>query len=382
MHVLTAHLMWRILNIVGSARWLSTALVTVFLVLGAGGESPGVPVRIYRPAALGALLIALRPHLGGGGVAGIAGLLVIGAATSGTVLPLFLPVAVIVWRGHGWQKLLVALGIPVLAYLAWYFFIAGPNGNDVLRAGGVEILLVPQYMGFMFVEGLGRLIPLPYIGAVAVALIGVWILKSLGRKLSLTTLAAIALVGAGVVFAAITGYSRWGTTLQSASSGRYVYFLYVVLAAAVALMVTRAVRSSGPRLLLALGLIAFVGVYNLGTLITTARADAAREHFGQQAISAGLAMAEQFPQEVDAGASPEPVYVTLPISALQVLHERDGLTTIAFSPEAWLTALVNLGVEVSPRPNLPTALRSTREQSLRRARSWLRTELVRCGSPR
>jgi hypothetical protein len=350
-HILAAHLLWRVMNRVGSAPWISTAVVAVFLVLGAGAENLlwGFQYGYIGAIAcgLGAVLLALRPRLGAGGAAGIAALLVIGAATSGTALPLFLPVALVVWRTHGWQRLVISVGIPVLAYLTWYLAIAGPNGNAVFRARGEEILFVPQYMGFMFVEGLGRLIPLPYIGAVVVALIGLWILRSLGRKLSSGMLAAVGLVGSGVVFAALTGYSRWGTSLASASSDRYVYFLFVALAAVVGLMVTGAVRASGARLLLALGLVAFVGVYNLGELVTTARSDAARENFGHQAISAGIALAEQFPSRIDQDASPEPTYVTPSISALQTLHDQDGLPVIEFSPEARLTALVNLGVTVA-----------------------------------
>ncbi|MFK4836163.1 hypothetical protein ACI3KY_10580 [Microbacterium sp. ZW T2_14] len=350
-HVIAAHLLWRLLNRVGSARWVSTGLVAVFLVLGAGAENLlwGFQFGYIGAIAcgLGAVLIALRPGLGVGGVAGVTALLLVGAATSGTALPLFVPVALVVWRMHGWRKLMITVGVPMLAYLSWYFAIAGPNGNAYLRATGAEILLVPQYMGFMFVEGLGRIIPLPYIGAVIVALIGLWTLRSLGRKLTAELLAAIGMVGAGVVFAAMTGYSRWGTSLASASSNRYVYFLFVALAAAVALMVTRAIAASDARLLLALGLVAFVGIYNLGTLVTTARSDAVRENFGHQAISAGIALAEEFPSQIDLEASPEPVYVTPSISALQTLHERDGLPVIEFSDEARLTALVNLGVTVA-----------------------------------
>lgn len=347
-HVVAAHLLWRVLNRVGAARWISTGLVAVFLVLGAGAENLlwGFQYGYIGAIAcgLGALLIALRPRLGTGGIVAIAGLLVLGAATSGTVIPLFLPVALVLWRSHGWRATLLGVGIPVVVYLGWYFLVAGPNANSALRAQGVEILLVPQFMGFMFVEGIGRLIPLPYIGAVVTALIGIWIMLVLRRRLTPELMAVVGLVGAAVVFAAMTGYSRWGTTLESASATRYVYFLYVTLAAAVALMFTRVIRDSGARLLLALGLIAFTGVYNLGTLITTARADAAREDFGHQAISAALEMSERFPGMLDEDASPEPVYVKLSFSTLQALHERDGLTAIDYSPEAWLTALVNLGL--------------------------------------
>ncbi len=350
-HLVTVHLLWRLMRRIGVGPWIATAIAALLIILGAASENL---LWAFQYAFMGAIacglaatLLALGPRLGIGTQFAIAGVMVLGCATSGTLLPFFLPVALVLLRLHGWRALLLPVVVPAAIYLVWYVFVAGPNPNASLRAEGIEVLFTPQFAGAMLADSIGKILPVPAIGALGISAIGAGALWMLRRRLTIEQFTAIAVLGAGLVFAFLSAYSRWDTGLVAASSGRYVYMMFVTLAPITALLLTRAVARSMPATLVALGVIAVVGVYNTGVLVSAAREEGAREEFVHQAASAGLDMQERYPDQVDGRRSPEPQYLPIvDLDSLRVLTEREGLTRIPYGRPAWLTALVNVGLTV------------------------------------
>jgi hypothetical protein len=351
-HLVTAHLLWRLLRRLGSSPWIATALAAVFLFLGAGAENLFWAFQYAFVGAitfvLGAMLLALRPKLGRGARVGIAVLLLAGAATSGTALPFFLPVVLVLWRNHGWRKMLWSVVPPALVYVIWYLFVAGPNPNRTLQAQGADILLSPSFGAAMFVNGLSVVVPVPFVGIIIVAIIALGLGMTFRSGADSAVFGATALALAGVGFALLTGFSRWGTGLGSATNGRYIYVLCIALAPAAGLLLTRFIGRSRGRATLAFVLIGTVGLYNVGLLVADARYQAGRETTTHEVVSAALAMQEQFPEATDLESSPDPTYLPIvDLGQLKELHLTQGLPVREFSESAWLTAVVNSGVTVT-----------------------------------
>jgi hypothetical protein len=352
-HLLTAHLLWRLMLRVGVDPWIATFSAGVFLVLGAGSENLLWAFQMAFVGAitctLGALLLAMHPTLRAGRAVTVAVLLLVAVATSGTALPFLLPVALVLWRVHGWLRALLVTAPSVVAYLVWVVLIAAPNGNASLQAQGIDILLVPSFAGAMFVNGLGLVVPVPFIGILIVAVIGAVAFRAVGRRLNVGEFTALAVLGAGIAFALLTGFTRWGTGIVSASSGRYVYVIFVAVAPIAALIITRFARGSRARTAVALVLIAGVGVCNLRLLVGNARVEATREHFTQEVISAAIDLVDRYPAETQPDAQPQPVYLPgRTVSQLRTLHDEQGLALVSFGERAWLTAVVNVGLGFAP----------------------------------
>ncbi|MFG6445043.1 hypothetical protein ACFXQA_07180 [Microbacterium sp. P07] len=360
-HVVVMHLLWRLMRRIGVDPWVATSVAGLGLLLGAASENLLWAFQYgYMGAvgfALGAVLLARRGPLSLPRAVGIAVLLTIGAATSGTALPFFLTVAVVLWRLHGFPKAAMVMAGPVAVYLGWYLLIAGENPNDYLRATGVDILLTPEFMGAMFVESLGRIIPLPYAGIAVVAVLAVFIAVSLRKRLTDEMLIGVAMAGAGIVFAALTAYSRWGTTVATADSGRYVYMVFVTLAPIIAVGLTR-ISTSIPSRAFIVSILVVLAVYNTGQLVTAAREEAGRESFVRQAMSAGVDLARMNPDAVDLAATPDSLYFPFSLR-LAVDLADDGLDLGEYSHRAWLTALAGVGLTVdddaAPLPNCVAA---------------------------
>lgn len=355
-HLVTAHLLWRLTRRVGASAWLATGLVSVFLLLGAGAQNLFWAFQYAYigsiACGLGAVLLALRRQGGVGSLVGIAGLLSLGAANAGTVLPFFVPVALILWRTRGLRATALTLAVPTLLYAFWVVFVAGPSEADLMRARGVDVLLVPLFAGSMYVEGLGNVVPLPWIGAVLVGILVIAVFRLLRRGASLEEYAVLVVTAAGALFSILTGFSRWNLGLQTAEHGRYTYFLCVTLMPLAALLTTRLVRGSALRAAAVALALLFVGVYNVGTLVVAARSDAARAAFTHETVSAGLDLLDRHPGAVDTARSPDPVLMpAVTIGDLAVLRDVDDLRTIPFGEEARLTALVNVGLTLTPTSN-------------------------------
>ena len=352
-HLVTAHLLWRLMRRAGCAPWVATLSAGVFIFLGAGSENILWAFQFaYIGAvtcALGALLIAMSPVLTRGRGLAITALLLAGVATSGTALAFLIPVAAMLWILHGWRQMLLWTAPVLIVYVIWLTLIAGPNPNAPLRATGTEVFLTPAFAGAMYVRGLEVFIPIPFIGLLITAALGIAAILMLRRRLGAPALATLGLLAGGIAFSFLTAYSRWGTGLAAASSGRYLYLIVLSILPLSALLLTQAARAGRWSAAIVVVAVVAVGAYNLGLLVHNARAEAARETVTHEVTSAGIAMLQQYPDATNPNVTPEPTFLPIiTVGQLDALHRQQGLTTIPYSPRSWLTAVVNAGLAVGP----------------------------------
>lgn len=350
-HLVTAHLLWRLLRRTRCDTWLSTAVIAVFVCLGAGSENLLWAFQVgYVGAiafALGAVLLVSRRELTAGASVWAGALLALGAASSGTALPFFAAVGIVGLRLHGWRRTALILVPPSLIYLAWLVVLAGENPTSVYRASGVADSLrgIPVYVARMFVDGLTTVTPVPAFGIVLVTAIVVWIVLRLRSGVpSPAETIALAMLVAGLTFAVLTAYSRLQLGTDAAASSRYVYYVVVAVLPAITILLTRVASRRVLAFSAVAALIAAVGVFNVGVLVEAARTEAGRERTTHALISAALALADTHPDGVDLDATPDPQFLSRTLGEVRVLERDFGLTRIDFSDAERLTALVNVGL--------------------------------------
>lgn len=355
-HLVLAHLLWRLLRRVRCQPWISTFLIAVFIFLGTATENLMWAFQFgYMGAiafAIGALLIVARDRLSVPGALGAAALLTLGAATSGTALPFFAAVLVVVLFTHGWRRALLVIGPPAVIYLVWYTLVAGDNPTAIYRATGIGNSLqgIPQFMARMWVDGLTTVTPVPSFGLVIVTAIAIWVLARVRRPPSKAELIAYGMLVSGILFAALTAYSRLAVGPGGGTAPRYAYLIVVAVLPAVSIILTYVVGASRRALLAVCALIAVVLVHNVGALISIAYADSDRERTTHALISAAAALADEYPDAVDLDARPDPRLVPRTLGELLILEREDGLERAPFSQSESLTALLNVATSLTPGP--------------------------------
>lgn len=289
MHLLVAHLSWRILARVGVAPWIATILAALIVFLGGGAENilwafqfgfmGGIAL------ALGAVLLADAAPLTWPRATGIVALTVVAVAFSGSALPVVAAGALLAWLRHGFLRA-VLLFLPAAAgYLAWYLLVArqypvsGTGIHSISELGGAVL-----YAGAMFAGGLGRMLPLIHLGVILAAAVAAWFVVTARRGFRGVAAPAYALVIGCLVFAGLTAWARSSLSFTAAASQRYAYLVIVLLLPALGLLVT-ALAARGTRWSVGttVGLLALVG-FNAALLAVEAAAQSARESESREVV--------------------------------------------------------------------------------------------------
>lgn len=228
-HCALVHLLWRMLLLVKVNIWVSTFGAMVLLLLGPGYENIiwffqiGFVLSLFFP--LSAVLLIIRETNPTPLRKILVSLLILGGlASSGTAVPLLLPVLFIAARNWGFRNALGIAILPTLSYLVWFIT---QNSSAPSRSISVTELFVqvPQYAATMITEAYGNLFPNQVFGYGFLVLLVAWIFVVGLRNLEVTFLPLMLATGA-LIFAILTGFARYGLGMEYASSSRY---LYVVL---------------------------------------------------------------------------------------------------------------------------------------------------------
>lgn len=349
-HLVLAHLLWRLLRRVGCHPWLTTALTTVFILFGSATENLMWAFQYGYMGAIafeiGALLLVSRHGLGPVGVVSASALVAFGAATAGTALPFFIPVALTALVVLGWRRALAVVVPPTLIYAFWYVFLAGVNPTTIYRATGVGESLegIPRFMATMYVDGLGTITPVPAFGIVLITAVAVWTILRVRDRLTPADVIILSMIAAGIVFAGLTAYSRLGMGVGASTAPRYVYLVVVSLLPAIGVILTRLVSTSAKRLTAVSALLAAVFVFNVGSLLVDSSEESVREQNTHALVSAALDLADEYPDDVDLDAQPDPDLVPRTLAQLQDLEADFGMTRVSPTASQTLTALVNVGI--------------------------------------
>jgi hypothetical protein len=289
-HLGAVHLIWRISRRAGVRPWIATAFSVLLTFLGAGAEAIDWAVQIGYvgglTAMLGAIVLLDRPRLRLPVGVAAAALMLAGVMCSGVALPFALAAAVIAWRRHGLLRAIAVVALPGLAWLTWFVLI-GRTASTADRAVGTQILQVPQYAVEMLSDGVGRMFPIVVLGGLVFTALGTWWLVTL-RRVPSRAIAAYVLFPVAPVFAVLTGFSRWGLGLETASSSRYVYVVVLSIAPLMALALSRFSTRAGTAPLAALVLL--VALWNAGGLSIALlerihRADTTRAELAATAVA-------------------------------------------------------------------------------------------------
>lgn len=330
LHLLTAHLLWRLMLRTGARPGTATALAALFAVLGSGGENLLWAFQMgfvgSLAAGFGALLLVDHPgRLGRRDAAAVALCLVsLGCSGVGVAMVATVTLAVLL-RRRSWRQAAAVTAVPALLYVTWYLgFGRGATGAE--SAPPLPPLGLGAVPRFAF-EGLAHAAEAAtgLRGAGAVLVLGLVVL--LVRRPGLATgrsAAAVACAGGAVAFFVLTGISRVAFGLEQARSSRYVYVAALLLLPLAALgldVLLDRLRRPG---LVVVPLVAALVAVNVAVLFNAAERTRVRE---QSIRGTVLASSELIRDGADLLAEqPDPDFsADLTVAGLEQFAERGWL---------------------------------------------------------
>jgi hypothetical protein len=359
-HLLLAHLLWRLMLRTGANLWLATIAVFGFALLAPGSENVlwAFQVGFILPLVTGtaAFLIAMSATLRRRDVAAIVVLLLAGLFSSGTALPMTAGVLLFMLVRHGWRRAVLAGAILAVPYGAWFFtFGMLPQGTSAFRAGSLNDVLVrvPEYFAHGLIDGIGKTLPFPALAGLLLLALLTWMLLDL-RRTGVRRLSVVHyLVFAALLFGALTAITRVQLPVESASAGRYVYVYAALLLPAAVSALTVLVARSRATLAVVSVLLAALAAYNVGGFMREAHVQSELELRVQGRVSAALEL-DDGSAEV-AGRRPDPVWAP----PLTMEHVREFVARGQFEPieptaADLLAARANLYLTIGPAER-PTA---------------------------
>jgi hypothetical protein len=349
-HLLLCHVLWRLMLRTSANPWIVTALTFLLMLLGAGFENIFWAFQVgYMGAILLALIVALlldRPEMTPWIAARIVGVSILSLTFSGTALAVLFAAGLVGINRHGLARTLRLLGASALIYIAWWLIFVRGSPSPFGPTDRVGIFVgIPQYVGHMFVDGLGRVLPVAGFGAIAVASLLIWTICSYSKWRGPNTVAYALLAAAGVQ-AILTGFSRVALGTESASSSRYIYSAVLLLLPVIALAFTDAARRRRPVIAAIVVLTLFTTSYNSVVLSREALAQAPVEIGTRERVYAVIDLAARG-ATLDDLKQPDPTWApNLTVKALEEMVDLGWLSSGPYSREALLGAELALLVNI------------------------------------
>jgi hypothetical protein len=358
LHIVLAHLLWRCMLRGGADPWIATALVGVFLVLGAGANNLDWAFQIGFVGALSmgmlALLLADRDAPLGRRDAVVVLLMIAALMFSGIGVTMAAVVGVAAWLRRGWPTAVALTVIPAAVYLTWLATAA--RTVSMFPPSRSELLTVPDYVWAGLTHSTEAVTGLAGAGAVLVLALVVLLVRDHRLVGSRAAAAHAAAVGAAV-FYLITGVGRIHLGIDGAASTRYVYIACALLLPAAGLVLSRSIGRSAIGLGVLLAFVAGALVHNVDLLVADARSWSAAKQAAKRVILAAARAIETENVIADPEALPEPVWTAdLHLDVLRRML-RDGWLPPRPVPDDATRLLVALRLEVTMTgsPVLPVA---------------------------
>ena len=353
-HVTLVHLLWRIMIRHGASGWVATGLAMLMLYLGAGSENLlwafqfGFILGIALP--VGGMLLLSRDRMTMGSSIAASVLVLAGLASSGTSIPVAIAGALVAVRRHGIKRALAIFVPPAIIYGIWFLAKGRGTENPFHASGIVDYLTgIPRFAAAMFTDGFGTVFPAASLGLIAAVGLMAWIVSHAREAAARETIVPYALVGAAIVFSAMSAYSRLQLGVGTASSSRYVYLVVALCLPVTAIALSRLVRERRSVLMTVSALVAALIVFNLGTLIGTARSEAVREQETRGKIYAGLVMLIENPSLATDERRPDTRWAPdITAKELLEMHKKGWIEVGHYSTAEKLGASTELMVTVTP----------------------------------
>lgn len=274
-HLVTAHLLWRLLLRVRVDPWVATLACAPFIVLGAGSENliQAFQFSLIVPLALGLAALLVIPDRGpfGSRDVVVVALLVFALMWSGVAVTMVIVVGIFALLSRGIRVATAIVVPPTIVYLAW-FAVWGHNdtagrASDPLT---VAIQKLPEFAWEGLTSTVDDVAGVVGLGATVLVLLGLFAVLRL-RPGDAGDARVLAAAGGAVIFLLVTGVRRTSYGIENAGSGRYVYIVAALLLPLVALAVDRVLRDRPLRWTILLSVVVLVLTVQVSKLNRDAR---------------------------------------------------------------------------------------------------------------
>ena len=348
LHMLIAHLLWRLMRGAGAEAWVATAVSALFLVLGTGADNISWAFQIGWVGALapglGMVLLALRrsrPRLAATWLLGVVSLMCSGL---GPIMVAIAGLTALMRVGMRWAVVLVS--VPAVVYSGWLFAFGLRAPRSSLPQGSVAA--IPDYVFTGITSAAAAITGLRAAGALLRA-------RRRGEDAAVVSMA----VGA-LLFFLVVGLGRVGLGVRESTSARYVYVAAVLLLPAATVALSRLTRRHVVAAAAVALALAWSAVHNIRALNLIVQASAVvRDHAEARIIVASHLVdttATTF------GGPPEPRTapdLTWPdLVYLVRMHDLPLAGPIPPDGEDVVTVAANLQMTWSAAPLLPTGATS------------------------
>ena len=274
MHLLAAHLLWRVMRRAGSDTLVATALVAIFAILGSTGVEL---LYAWNVTFSGSIACGLAALLVMATTAGwdrrdgfVWGLLVAALVFSGVGVTMSIVAVLFAWWSRGWRDGLRVASVPAIVYAVWLLGWGSDGVDRGIQSAALERIPETLWNSMTYVFEL--VTGWTGIGAVVVVLL-VWFAfrdRSLSHRPAV--LASACAIGAPLFFA-LTSLRRYGALgLFGVANDawvkipRYSYVAFALLLPLIAVAVTRAFSRRVPQTLVLLAVVALVLVHQVVAL--------------------------------------------------------------------------------------------------------------------
>jgi hypothetical protein len=272
-HLALAHVLWRLMRSTGTGPYVATSLAALFAVLGAGGEDflSAFQIAFVAPVLLGWLCVLLLNHDGeavGRDVAAV----VVGIAalmSSGVALTMVAVGGLVALLRRGWQAAAWFVAPCGAVYLLW-FGLVGRKANTLVPRQSLEatLLAAPAYILTGLAHSMSAATGSDAFGPLVFLAIA-WFAVRRAREARGPAAPVFAGLAGSLVFFVVAAFGRDVFGPTEAERSRYVYIAVALLLPAVGLAVTALLGRRRGAGLAALAVLALVGTWNFGQLLTT-----------------------------------------------------------------------------------------------------------------
>lgn len=361
MHLLAAHLLWRVMRRAGSDTLVATVLVTIFAILGSTGVELLYAWNVTFSGSLAcglAALLVMRSTPGWNRRDGFVwGLLIAALVFSGVGVTMCIVAVLFAWWSRGWRDGLRVASVPAFVYLVWLVGWGSDGVDRGIQSAALERMPETIWNSMTYVFEL--ITGWTGVGAVVVVLL-VWFAfrdRSLGTPPAV--LASACAIGAPLFFA-LTSLRRYGALgLFGVADDawvripRYSYVAFALLLPLLALAVTRGFSRRIPQALV-LGAVVLLVLVHQVVALDDAEARGARTDQETRAhlVAAARLLRDDAPRVTD-----HPLAyccADLDVEAIKRLDRQGDLPDIGVSREARDAARTHLQVAVTPGADGPS----------------------------
>jgi hypothetical protein len=361
LHVVCAHLMWRVMVRAGADVLVATAVAAVFLVLGTGAENLDWAFQIgfvgALAAGLGMVLAALRDGVRPLAVAWLLGTISVMCSGLGPIMVVAAGLTALL--RFGWRRALLTGVGPGAVFAAWWLAVGRHPPTPSLPHGALRD--VPDYMFTGITSAASAITGLRFVGALLLVPLAWWL--AVHARRSPHAAALVALAATTILFFLLVGIGRVGLGVGESKASRYVYITAVLLLPAMGV----AAAHLGRRHVIAAALIAlsvaWAGAHNARALMLTVNdVTGVREHAQARVIAAARLIrdgATTFPGSPEPATAPDLTWSDL----TYLVANNDLPATSLLPPSAFDTVSVEANVQAtfSTVPLLPPGAVSVRQ---------------------